>query len=105
MSEVLSPLDSLTDAELEFLANNLDKFSEEEAMELDMVADELDRRKWARACKNDLIAFCQKMQPDYKVGKHHRILANLLMDIADGKEDRVCVNIPPRHGKSQLVSI
>jgi predicted phage terminase large subunit-like protein len=45
------------------------------------------------------------MQPDYKVGKHHRILANLLMQLADGSKDRVCVNIPPRHGKSQLVSI
>ena len=50
------------------------------------------------------------MQPDYKVGRHHRILANMLMDVErgptakDGK-DRVCVNIPPRHGKSQLVSI
>ena len=45
------------------------------------------------------------MQPDYKVGKHHRILANLLMQLANGSKDRVCVNIPPRHGKSQLVSI
>ena len=45
------------------------------------------------------------MQPDYKVGKHHRILANLLMNIAAGDKDRVCVNMPPRHGKSQLVSI
>jgi hypothetical protein len=105
MTETISPLDSLTDTELEFLASNLDKFSEEEAMELEMVADELDKRKWSKACRDDLIAFCQKMQPDYKVGKHHRILGNLLMEIAEGKQDRVCVNIPPRHGKSQLVSI
>jgi predicted phage terminase large subunit-like protein len=27
------------------------------------------------------------------------------MQLADGSKDRVCVNIPPRHGKSQLVSI
>jgi len=32
-------------------------------------------------------------------------LANLLMDIAAGNKDRVCVNMPPRHGKSQMVSI
>ena len=45
------------------------------------------------------------MQPDHIVGKHHRILANMLMDIEEGNKDRICVNIPPRHGKSQLVSI
>ena len=46
----------------------------------------------------------------FKVGRHHRILANMLMAIERGPtdeegKDRVCVNIPPRHGKSQLVSI
>jgi hypothetical protein len=45
------------------------------------------------------------MMPEFIVGKHHRILANMLMDIEGGDKDRVCVNIPPRHGKSQLVSI
>ena len=43
------------------------------------------------------------------VGRHHRILADELMAIARGPQnqgkDRICVNIPPRHGKSQLVSI
>jgi len=43
--------------------------------------------------------------PDFIVGKHHRILADMLMDIERGTKDRACVNIPPRHGKSQLVSI
>ena len=45
------------------------------------------------------------MQPDYLVGKHHKILATMLMGIERGDKDRICVNIPPRHGKSQLVSI
>jgi predicted phage terminase large subunit-like protein len=95
----------LTDAELEFLVNNLDQFDDADAEELDLAIDELQKRKDAKACRLDLIEFCKKMQPDYKVGKHHRILANELMAIANGEKDRVCVNIPPRHGKSQLVSI
>jgi predicted phage terminase large subunit-like protein len=45
------------------------------------------------------------MMPDFIVGKHHRILADMLMGLEDGSKDRACVNIPPRHGKSQLVSI
>jgi predicted phage terminase large subunit-like protein len=96
---------SLTDAELDFLAQNLDAFSEEEAAEVDLVLNIIAERTSARACYEDLIEFCKKMQPDYKVGAHHRKLANLLMQIESGEEDRICVNIPPRHGKSQLVSI
>ena len=45
------------------------------------------------------------MMPDFIVGKHHRMLADMLMDIEQGTRIRACVNIPPRHGKSQLVSI
>ena len=103
------PLKSLTDTELAFLAtnlaNNANVFDESEVEELEFVLDELENRRSSKACYDDLIDFCCKMMPDYKVGKHHRILANELMDIANGKKDRICVNIPPRHGKSQLVSI
>ena len=91
--------------EIELLLERLDEFSPPEQAEILEIADTLARRKHAAACQIDLIEFCKHMQPDYKVGKHHRILANLLMEIAEGKKDRVCVNIPPRHGKSQLVSI
>ena len=91
--------------ELARLIENLDQFSAEEQAEIEKIIETLGDRVHAKACSTDLIAFCCHMQPDYKVGKHHRILATLLMDIAEGKKDRICVNIPPRHGKSQLVSI
>ena len=103
--ETQSDLTALTDSELQFLFDHMGELDIEEQMEVAVVADELEARKSAKACRDDLIAFCKKMQGDYKVGKHHRVLANLLMDIAEGKESRICVNIPPRHGKSQLVSI
>jgi hypothetical protein len=105
LTQASDPLLSLTDSELQFLAQNLDKFDDVEAEELNLVVDEVTNRKIARACRVDLIEFCKRMQPDYKVGKHHRILADELMAITRGEKDRVCVNIPPRHGKSQLVSI
>ena len=105
MSEIVSDLTTLTDSELQFLLDNLDAFTDEEASEVFKMTDELEKRKDSQQCRDDLIAFCKKMQPDYKVGKHHRVLANILMDIAENKKDRACVNIPPRHGKSQLVSI
>ena len=99
------PILDFTEEEIRVMLDRLDEFSPEEQSEIEQLATVLEDRKRALNCRNDLIAFCQHMQADYKVGKHHRILSNLLMEIAAGRKDRVCVNIPPRHGKSQLVSI
>jgi len=98
-----------TPEEIQNMLDNIDMFTPEEALEIEKMVDELESRDELQAAHDDLIAFCIYMQPDYKVGKHHRILANELMAIergpdAEDGEDRVCVNIPPRHGKSMLVS-
>jgi len=92
-------------AEIQHMLDNLDSFSSEELEEMDKIVGELSARKNNQSAHDDLIEFCKRMQPDYKVGRHHRILADQLMALEDGSKDRVCVNIPPRHGKSQLVSI
>tara|TARA_R110000764_G_scaffold107297_4_gene193140 strand:- start:4385 stop:5926 length:1542 start_codon:yes stop_codon:yes gene_type:complete len=91
--------------EVQHMLDNLDSFSDEEIAEIDKLVEELGIRKRNKTAYDDLIEFCKRMQDDYIVGRHHRILADLLMAIEAGDEDRVCVNIPPRHGKSQLVSI
>src|SRR6056300_1170649 len=94
-----------SEVEIEHMLANLDSFSPEEVAEIDKLVDELHNRRRNEAAYADLIEFCKHMQPDYIVGKHHRMLADMLMDIEGGNKDRICVNIPPRHGKSQLVSI
>jgi hypothetical protein len=66
-----------TEPEIEHMLANLDAFSPEEVAELDSLVDELATRKRNEAAYNDLIAFCQHMQPDYIVGKHHRMLGNM----------------------------
>jgi len=104
--------------DIELLLANIDSYTPEEQEELLKTLDEYERKRKVEAARDDLIAFCCAMQPDYKVGKHHRILGDLLMEIEQGREyeydgkpaentgkDRICVNMPPRHGKSQLVSI
>ncbi len=92
-------------AEIELMLQRLDEFSPEEQREIEQLADVLEQRKLAQSCRDDLIAFCKHMEPNYKVGKHHRRLADLLMKMERGEEDRIGVSVPPRHGKSQLVSI
>ena len=42
--------------------------------------------------------------PVYEVPKHLELLNNKLMDVANGKIDRLAVFMPPRHGKSELCS-
>jgi predicted phage terminase large subunit-like protein len=91
-------------SELELLLQHVDALDEIELIEVEKMLEELDKRAALQAAKDDLIAFCLRMDPNYKVGRHHRILADQLMGIERGEKDRICVNMPPRHGKSQLVS-
>jgi len=102
MSEVAF---DFTEEEIQVMLDNLDEYTPDEVLEIDKLVDELDTRKKNKLAYDDLIEFCKAMQSDYIVGKHHRILADMLMAIEQGEKDRICVNIPPRHGKSQLVSI
>jgi len=48
--------------------------------------------------------FIKHVYPNYIIGAHHRRLAQLFEDIANGKRKRIIVNIAPRHGKSELIS-
>ena len=109
---------SFTSVEIDLLLQNINAYTSEEQEEILRIVEELETQQRAEAAYKDLIEFCKQMQTDYKVGKHHRILADMLMEIEQGKEygdegeeldntgkDRICVNMPPRHGKSQLISI
>lgn len=87
------------------MLDNLDKFSDEEVTEIYKLVEEIEKRQHVTACRKSLIEFAKHMQSDYKVGAHHKRLAALLEDIETGIKDRICVSVPPRHGKSQLVSI
>ena len=105
MPESSAAIQDFTESDIQVMLDNLDKYTPQELSDINTIVDELSTRTYNQRAYDDLIAFCQHMQPDYKVGKHHRILADMLMGIEQGAKDRICVNIPPRHGKSQLVSI
>jgi predicted phage terminase large subunit-like protein len=105
-------LSSLTVEDLDLLLANIGSYTPKEQAELLKVLDRLQEKRRLQAARDDLIEFCKLMQPDYKVGKHHRVLADMLMELEKGvnsphlpSKDRICVNMPPRHGKSQLISI
>jgi predicted phage terminase large subunit-like protein len=54
--------------------------------------------------RESFLDFIQHVYPGYKIGPHHRKLARIFEEIADGAKKRVIVNIAPRHGKSEMIS-
>jgi len=102
---MIEAVPDFSEEDVQKMLDNLDSFSVDEVAEIDKLVDELATRKQNQLAYDDLIEFCKAMMPDFIVGRHHRILADLLMEIERGDKDRAAVNIPPRHGKSQLVSI
>jgi hypothetical protein len=78
--------------------------------------DEKDKRRTAELIKkwyadstqqigrDKFLTFVDHVYPGYQVGPHHRRLARIFEEIAEGKKKRVIVNIAPRHGKSELIS-
>ena len=94
----------LTPERLKFLKTHISLLSHNEKLE---ALDEISRYETEQVKKvgqNDLLSFADHVYPGYKVGPHHRRLANIFEDIAAGKKKRVIVNIAPRHGKSELIS-
>jgi predicted phage terminase large subunit-like protein len=61
------------------------------------------REKALRQARRDLLAFTLFTKPDYQVNWHHRLLAEKLQALAEGRIRRLIVCLPPQHGKSELV--
>jgi predicted phage terminase large subunit-like protein len=54
--------------------------------------------------RSSFLTFVKTMWPDFIEGKHHRLIADKLERIANGKCKRLIVNMPPRHTKSEFAS-
>ena len=65
------------------------------------IATELLERRRAR---RSLINFSEYTNRAYRPAAHHRLIAEKLEAIEDGNIDRLMINMPPRHGKSELGS-
>jgi predicted phage terminase large subunit-like protein len=69
----------------------------------------------AKKAQDDLLGYVEICMPDYTdqglnprtrymTGRHHKLLADKLLDLESGKVRRVIVNMGPRHGKTELAS-
>lgn len=65
---------------------------------------EIERRNTIEKARNGILAFTRYTKPDYQINWHHRMLAQKLNDFESGKIKRLMVFMPPRNGKSEMVS-
>jgi predicted phage terminase large subunit-like protein len=65
-------------------------------------AAEILRRRRAR---DSVIGYAEYVQPGYEADPFHILLGQKLEAVYRGEIDRLIINTPPRHGKSQLASI
>lgn len=55
--------------------------------------------------RKNLLHFTTRTKPGYQVGRIHWLIAQTLMLVEAGVLDRVAIQMPPRHGKSELASV
>ncbi len=72
-----------------------------------MISVEVAKRTAARAirARDNLLDFAQYTFPHYQRVPHLELIAKELEAIERGENDRLMVFMPPRHGKSELISI
>ena len=61
-------------------------------------------KKIQNKAKNDFMSFVKCVWPEFIDGSHHRHIAKKFNDLANGKINRLIVNMPPRHTKSEFAS-
>ena len=59
----------------------------------------------ASIAKDSFKAFVSFVKPDYVFNWHHLVIIDALQRLAERKYQRLIVMCPPRHGKSELVSV
>jgi hypothetical protein len=70
-------------------------------MDPNQIRDEADKA----LARRNLLNFTKRTKDGYQVSWIHWILAQTLMLVERGLLDRVAIEMPPRHGKSELASV
>ena len=55
-------------------------------------------------CQNSFLDFVHAMWPEFIMGTHHEIISEKFEQIAKGEINRLIINMPPRHTKSEFAS-
>jgi len=78
--------------------------TDDEMSKLGEIVNRLDDLNKRDTYQTKFIDFVKHVWPAFIEGKHHKIYAEKLQNVADGKSTRLIVNMPPRHTKSEFAS-
>ena len=78
--------------------------SDQEIKETLVLQERLETLNTQEQCHNSFLFYVEQMWPEFICGRHHEIFAQKLEDVANGKINRLIVNMPPRHTKSEFCS-
>jgi predicted phage terminase large subunit-like protein len=86
------------------LDSRLQSMSHEQLEEYVALTTRLNDLEQSDRAQKNFLDFTKSVWPDFIQGTHHKIFAQKLQDVADGKLKRLIVNMPPRHTKSEFAS-
>lgn len=78
--------------------------SDDEISKITPLLDRLKVLEEQKTSQENYLKFVKKIWPTFIEGKHHKIYADKLQKVADGKIKRLIINMPPRHTKSEFAS-
>ena len=83
---------------------NFSHLSDSEIRETLMLQERLALIEQQKECQGSFLEFINYMWPEFICGRHHKIFAQKLEEVAEGKCKRLIINMPPRHTKSEFCS-
>ena len=60
--------------------------------------------KHMKLCRKSFIDYVQYVDPSYRVAPFHEVILGATQAVAEKKKRRIILNMPPRHGKSRIIS-
>ena len=88
---------TISKSDLELLEKALPFMSEDERRDKLKLLTEYKKELTKEKGALHFLDFIKHVYPNYIIGEHHKKLAQLFEDIANGKKKRIIVNIAPRH--------
>ena len=64
----------------------------------------MQKKRYRTKLKNDFLSFVKCVWPEFVEGSHHRHIADKFNKLATGEINRLIINMPPRHTKSEFAS-
>jgi hypothetical protein len=83
---------------------NFEALPKEVLQEVLLLEEQHRRLETRELAQTKFLAYAKHVYEGFIEGRHHRVIAEKLEDIASGKLKRLIINMPPRHSKSEFAS-